>query len=108
MTNDECLKNDEARMSSTLRLRPEGTKRNRKRVPRDWRADYLVIRHSCFLRHSSLDIRHSYFLVSILNSGCPNSTGWPFSTNTAATWPAISAWNSLYTFIASMIQTTGS
>jgi hypothetical protein len=46
----------------------------------------FVIRASLDIRHSSFVIRFDvHFLVSILNSGCPNSTGWPFSTNTAAT-----------------------
>ena len=43
--------------------------------------------------------------VSTLNKGCPNSTGSPFSTNTAWILPATSAGIWLKTFIASTMQT---
>jgi hypothetical protein len=52
----------------------------------------FALRHSLDIRHSSFVISIViHFLVSILKRGWPNSTGWPFSTSTAATWPAISA-----------------
>src|SRR5437762_2329983 len=52
MTKHECLKNDEARMTKIRDLR------------------HLVIRHSCFFRHSYFDIRHSGAMVVLLALAC--------------------------------------
>ena len=40
----------------------------------------------------------------MMNSGWPNSTGWPFSTRIALTTPDLSASISFISFIASMMQ----
>ncbi len=52
MTNDECLRNDEARMP---KIRRGGTRA---------RTDSFVIRHSGFFSRSSIDIRH-YLLICV-------------------------------------------
>ena len=43
---------------------------------------------------------------SMMKSDWPNSTGWPFSTQTSLTVPSMSASTSLRSFMASMMQTT--
>ena len=41
---------------------------------------------------------------AITTSGCPNSTGWPFSAKTCFTTPALSDSISFMSFMASMMQ----
>jgi hypothetical protein len=62
MSNDECLNNDEARMTNWNLRPPRGR-------------DHFVIRHSGFLGHSSLVIRHSRIRAGDGNRTHDNDVG---------------------------------